>query len=51
MPVAQRLAVELPLPVLTTYVCSDRGSNPDLPQARQTSTNATAVVKIIIENI
>ena len=43
MPIAKRLAVELPLPVLTTYVCSDRGSNPDLPHARQTSTNATAL--------
>ena len=29
-PVAERLAVELSLPVLTTYVCRDRGSNPDL---------------------
>ena len=43
MPIAKRLAVELPLPVLTTYVCSYRGSNPDLPHARQTSTNATAL--------
>ena len=29
--VAERLAVELSLPVFTTQVCRDRGSNPDLP--------------------
>ena len=29
--IAKRLVVELSLPVLTTYVCPDRGSNPDLP--------------------
>ena len=31
-----RLAVELSLPVLTTKVCPDRVSNPDLPHARRT---------------
>ena len=32
-PVAERLAVELSLPVFTTstWVCRDQGSNPDLP--------------------
>ena len=36
-PVAERLAVELSLPVWTTMcVCRQRGSNPDLPQVRQT---------------
>ena len=35
-PVAERLAVELSLPVFTTYVCRDRGSIPDLPHTRQT---------------
>ena len=34
--VAERLAVELSLPVLTTLVCRDRVSNPDLPHARRT---------------
>ena len=29
-PVAERLALELSLPVFTTQVCCDRGSNPDL---------------------
>ena len=32
-PVTERLAVELSLPFLTTQVCRDRGSNPDLPHA------------------
>ena len=32
-PVAERLAVELSLPVFTTHVCRDRGSNLDLPHA------------------
>ena len=32
-PVAERLEVELSLPVFTTQVCRDRGSNPDLPHA------------------
>ena len=31
-PAAERLAVELP--VFTTKVCRDRGSNPDLPHAK-----------------
>ena len=45
-PVAERLAVELSLPVFTTKVCRDRGSNPDLPQARRTLyLFATAAVK------
>ena len=35
-PVAERLAVESSLPVLTTEVCRDRISNPDLPYARRT---------------
>ena len=35
-PVAERLAVELSLTVLTTDVCPDLGSNPDLPHARWT---------------
>ena len=35
-PVAEGLVVELSLPVFTTQVCRDRGSNPDLPHARQT---------------
>ena len=35
-PVAERLAVELSLPVFTTQVCRDRGSNSDLPHARRT---------------
>ena len=35
-PVAERLAVELSLPVFTTSVCRDRGSIPDLPHTRQT---------------
>ena len=34
--VAERLAVELSLPVLTTQVCGDWGSNPYLPHARRT---------------
>ena len=38
-PVAARLAVELSLPVLTTYVCSDRGSNPD-PRMRDERSTA-----------
>ena len=43
-PVAERLAVELSLPVFTTNVCRDRGSNPDLPYARRTiCLNTTAV--------
>ena len=33
---AERLAVELSLPVFTTQVCRVRGSNPDLPHARRT---------------
>ena len=35
-PVVECLAVELSLPVFTTYVCPDRGSNLDLPHARRT---------------
>ena len=35
-PIAERLAVELSLPVFTTWVCLDRGSNPDIPHARRT---------------
>ena len=35
-PVAERLAVELSLPAFVTQVCPDRGSNPDLPHAKQT---------------
>ena len=35
-PVAERLAVELSLPVFTTQVCRDRWSDPDLPHARRT---------------
>ena len=35
-PVVQRLQVELSLPVFTTQVCRDRGSNPDFPHARRT---------------
>ena len=35
-PVAEGLAVELSLPVLTNYVCPDRESKPDLPHARRT---------------
>ena len=30
-PNAERLAVELSLPVLTTYACTDRGLKSDLP--------------------
>ena len=30
-PVAERLVMELSLPVLPTHVCPDRGSNPDPP--------------------
>ena len=33
--VAERLAVELSLPVFTTWVYRDRGSNPELPHARR----------------
>ena len=48
-PVAERLAVELSLPVFTTYVCRDRGSNPDLPHARRTLyLYATAAVHILV---
>ena len=44
--VAERLAVNLSLPVLTTYVCPDRGSNPDLSHARRKpDLYATAVVE------
>ena len=32
----ERLTVEMLLPVLTTNVCRDRGSNPDLTQAMRT---------------
>ena len=35
-PVAERLAVELSLPVLTIYVCPDQGSIPDLPNSTLT---------------
>ena len=43
---AERLAVELSLPVLTT--CPDRGSNPYLPHARRTLfLYATAAVELI----
>ena len=35
-PLAERFAVDLSLPVLTTYVCRDRYSNPDLPHAWRT---------------
>ena len=43
-PFAERLAVELSLPVLTTYVCPDRESNPDLPYASKRSTNAAVIL-------
>ena len=43
--VAERLAVELSLPVLYTLVCADRGSNTDLPLERRTRYHyATAAV-------
>ena len=35
-PLAERWAVELSLPVFTTQVCRDWGSNPNLPNARWT---------------
>ena len=35
-PNAKRLAMELSLPVFTTWVCRHRASNPDLPHARRT---------------
>ena len=50
-PVAERLAVELSLhiPVFTTRVCRDRGSNSDLPNARRTFyLYATAAVAIVL---
>ena len=34
--VAERLTVELSLPVFTTQVCRDPGSDPDHPHARRT---------------
>ena len=34
-PIAERLSLELSLPVLTTWVSLDRGSNPELPHARR----------------
>ena len=34
-PVAVRFAVELSVPVITTWVSSDRGSNSHLPHARR----------------
>ena len=37
-PVAERLAVELSLPVFTTHVCHYWGSNPDIQHARRIST-------------
>ena len=37
-PVAERLALELTLPILNTEVCPDRGSNPHLPHALRTLT-------------
>ena len=44
-PTAERLAVELSLPIFTTWVYRDRGSNPDLPHARRTlSLYSTAAV-------
>ena len=51
-PVAERLAVELSLPVFTTQVCRDRGSNPDFPHARPTLylyTTAAVSCKIILD--
>ena len=49
-PVAERLAVEQSLPVFTTQFCCDRGSNPDLPNARRTLyLYATAAVFIVVE--
>ena len=45
-PVAERLAVELSLPTFTTWVCRDRGSNPNLMHVRQIRyLYATVVVK------
>ena len=47
--VAERLAVELSLPVLTTKVCRGRGSNPNLLHARGTLyiyATAAVVVKV-----
>ena len=38
-PVAVRFAVELSVPVITTWVSGDRGSNFDLPHARRHSTS------------
>ena len=50
-PVAERLAVKLSLPVCTTQVCRDRGSNPDLPHARRTLyLYATAAVQMVRES-
>ena len=44
-PVAECLAVELSLPILTTSLCPDRGSNHDFPHARRTLYHyATAVL-------
>ena len=34
--IAERLTMKLSLPVLMTWACPDRGSNPDLPHARRT---------------
>ena len=49
-PIAERLAVELSLPVFTTQVCRDRGSNPDLSHARRTLyLHATAAVITFID--
>ena len=38
-PVAVRFAVELSVPVITTWVSGDRGLNFDLPHARRRSTS------------
>ena len=47
-PVAERLALKLSLPVLTTQVCCDHRSNPDHPHERRTLyVNATAAVDFI----
>ena len=47
-PVAERLAVELSLPVLTTWVCRERGLNPNLPHGRRTLyLYATTAIKIV----
>ena len=50
-PVAERLGVKLSLPVCTSQVCRDRGSNPELPHARRTLyLYATAAVQMLRKN-